>query len=209
MTASPTTGTHVASTTPYPWPWNGDLSGYGTAVAVVVPRGGWPTVEPACAAAARAVAAAVRSNGGTVLVVSTAAPGRGSAEAAGPPVDILPAVLARLAVDPADIRAVIDADGIDGFSGSRLDGLLHALGIERLILVGAGLETCIHSTMRSANDRGFECLLVIDASAPYDPNLVPAAVSMIEMSGGIFGAVAASADVISAFPTPAFPTPGA
>ena len=77
--------------------------------------------------------------------------------------------------------------------------MLRSHAIERLILVGYGLETCIHSTMRSANDRGYECLLVVDACVPYDEALVASSISMIEMSGGIFGAVGTSAAVIEAF----------
>ena len=56
----------------------------------------------------------------------------------------------------------------------------------------------MHSTMRSANDRGYECLLVVDACAPLDPDLVPPAISMVEMSGGIFGAVGTTAPVLAA-----------
>ena len=52
--------------------------------------------------------------------------------------------------------------------------------------------------MRSANDRGYECLLVVDACAPLEPELVPAAISMVEMSGGIFGAVGTTAPVLAA-----------
>ena len=67
-----------------------------------------------------------------------------------------------------------------------------------LLLVGLGLETTVHSTMRSANDRGYECLLVVDACAPLDPDAVPNAVSMVEMSGGIFGAVGLTDPVLAA-----------
>jgi len=197
MTALPTVDTHVAATSPYPWPWNGELAGPGSAAVVLVPRRGGPAVDPAVAANVAAVAAAVRAAGGAVLAVTTAAPGRRPA-----PDDSESGadLLARLGVDGADgADALLAADGVDGFSGSPLEGALRARRVERLVLVGAGLETCVHSTMRSANDRGFECLLVIDASAPYDPSLVPAAISMIEMSGGIFGAVALADEVVRAF----------
>jgi nicotinamidase-related amidase len=181
-------GSFVGSSTPYPWPWDGDLTGTGTAAVIVVPRGGRPKIEPAFAAAAQAVVAAVRARGGLGVLVTTEAPGRlGGQSAEGPP---------WAAMDLVDVT--IEAHGIDGFCDSWLEGLLRTRGIARMILVGAGLETCIHSTMRSANDRGFECLLAIDASAPYDTQLVASAVSMIEMSGGIFGAVAASGDIIHA-----------
>ncbi|RZI92158.1 MAG: isochorismatase family protein, partial [Microbacterium sp.] len=65
-------------------------------------------------------------------------------------------------------------------------------------VVGAGLETCVHSTMRSANDRGLECLLVLDACVAYDPDLVAPARSQVEMSGGIFGAVGDTSAVLDA-----------
>jgi nicotinamidase-related amidase len=66
------------------------------------------------------------------------------------------------------------------------------------VICGQWLETGVHSTMRSANDRGYECLLALDACVPYDPDLVPAARSQVEMSGGIFGAVGETAAVLAA-----------
>jgi hypothetical protein len=93
----------------------------------------------------------------------------------------------------------VESQGIDGFFGSALEPLLRRLGIERLVLVGSWLETSVHSTMRTANDMGFECLLVVDACVAGDQALVSPSVSMIEMSGGIFGAVGHTVDVIAAF----------
>jgi len=92
----------------------------------------------------------------------------------------------------------IRSQGIDGFYGSSLDPLLRRQGLAQLLLAGAGLETCIHSTMRSANDRGYECLLVLDACLPYDDSLVDSARSQVEMSGGIFGAVGSTEHVLAA-----------
>jgi nicotinamidase-related amidase len=92
----------------------------------------------------------------------------------------------------------VDAAGIDGFHGSGLDATLRAAGATHLLLAGHGLEAPVHSTLRSANDRGYECLLVLDASSPLRPDLVPAARSMVEMSGGIFGAVGTTRDVLAA-----------
>ena len=93
---------------------------------------------------------------------------------------------------------VISAGGHDGFCSERLDKGLRSLGITNLLLCGSGLETAIHSTMRSANDRGYECLVISDACEPADPRLHHQALSMIEMSGGIFGAVGHSDAVITA-----------
>jgi len=92
----------------------------------------------------------------------------------------------------------VESMGVDGFYGSRLDGLLRSLGRDQLLLAGGWLETGVHSTMRSANDRGYECLLVLDACTAYDSDLVAASRSQIEMSGGIFGAVGSTDDVLAA-----------
>jgi len=82
--------------------------------------------------------------------------------------------------------------------------VLRAAGATHLLVAGHGLEGPVHSTLRSANDRGYECLLVIDACSPLDPGLAGAARSMVEMSGGIFGAVGTTADVLAALvPRPA------
>ena len=173
----------VAHTTPYAWPWDGQLDGSRLALLVVHPRpasGAAPAPVPGRVAA---VAGAVREAGGVVLLVRTTPPDR----SAGLPTE--PVVTADL---------VVDAYGVDGFHGSPLDGVLRAGGRDQLLLTGAWLETNVHSTMRSANDRGYECLLVLDACAAYDPGLRDAARSQIELSGGIFGAVGTSDPVRSA-----------
>jgi biuret amidohydrolase len=92
----------------------------------------------------------------------------------------------------------LEAAGVDGFFGSRLDHLLRSLRRDRLLVVGGWLESNVHSTLRSANDRGYECLLVLDACTPYDAALVAASRSQVEMSGGIFGAVGETAHVLAA-----------
>jgi nicotinamidase-related amidase len=97
------------------------------------------------------------------------------------------------------VDAAISSQGVDGFFGSPLEAMLRQNRIERVLLVGAWLETSVHSTMRTANDMGFECLLVIDACTPGDEALVASSVSMIEMSGGIFGAVGTTAKVVEAY----------
>jgi nicotinamidase-related amidase len=179
--------THVQATTPYAWPYDGDLTGEGTAVLIISPRGAvWPedATAPVVVAAAD-VASAVHAAGGVVVSVTTAPPGGGDAPAA-------PGALPQG-------KVAVDSVGIDGFYGSALDDTLRSRGITRLILVGYGTETCIHSTMRSANDRGYECLLVSDACLAYDPLLTPHSISMIEMSGGIFGAVGTADAVVAAF----------
>ena len=84
------------------------------------------------------------------------------------------------------------------FHGTGLDGLLRDAGRTDLLVAGWGLEGPVHSTMRAANDRGYECLLVEDACAATDPDLVEAAFSMVMHSGGIFGAHAPAGDVLAA-----------
>ena len=86
----------------------------------------------------------------------------------------------------------------NGFHETPLDGLLRAAGRTDLLLAGEALEDAVHSTLRAANDRGYECLLVLDACAPLDAESAAAAASMVEMSGGIFGAVGRCAEVLDA-----------
>ncbi|CAN5118911.1 cysteine hydrolase [soil metagenome] len=188
----------VVGTTPYSWPWNGDLGPEATAVVVVAPTSDVRSSDRFAAQTildnAMRVTDAVRAVGGTIIRVTTQPPLHGAVSTAQWFSDLV-----------ADDETT--ADGIDGFYGSALESLLRRHRIERIVLVGIGLETSVHSTMRSANDRGYECLLVIDACLAYDTGLIRPAVSMIEMSGGIFGAVGTAAHTISAFTPGAF-TPG-
>jgi nicotinamidase-related amidase len=93
---------------------------------------------------------------------------------------------------------VVTASGIDGFHGGPLDDVLRSLGCTNLLVAGLGLEGPIHSTLRSANDRGYECLLVTDACAALTDDCAASAVHSVTMSGGIFGAVGTSAPVVTA-----------
>jgi nicotinamidase-related amidase len=111
----------------------------------------------------------------------------GAAQGGGPP-------LAGL--EPDEQTLVATTSGLDGFFGTALDAALWTRGISHLILAGFGTETAVHSTLRSANDRGFECLTVSDACADGDPELHAAAFSSLMMSGGIFGAHATTAAVL-------------
>ena len=95
--------------------------------------------------------------------------------------------------------ATLEAGATNGFYSSRLDDVLRANGRTDIIVAGWGLEGPVHSTLRAANDRGYECLLVADASTPLDPDLVFGSCEMVRFSGGIFGAFAGTADVVAAF----------
>jgi len=95
----------------------------------------------------------------------------------------------KLAVRPEPSDTVVDTAGIDGFFGSSLDALLRGWGCTHLALAGFGLEGPVHSTLRSANDRGYECLVLADACAASGEQTRRGALSTVAMSGGIFGAV--------------------
>jgi nicotinamidase-related amidase len=88
--------------------------------------------------------------------------------------------------------------GWDGFHGTPLDAVLRAAPRDTLILAGWWLEVGVHSTMRSANDRGYECLLATDLVAGLSESTTVGAISSIQMSGGIFGATGLSRDAVVA-----------
>ena len=97
---------------------------------------------------------------------------------------------------PGDLVAL--AYGVDGFSASPLADGLRGLGTAHLLVAGFGLEGPVHSTLRTATDRGWECLLVSDACAPFEPDLAPGALGMVEMSGGLFGVTATAQALLTA-----------
>jgi biuret amidohydrolase len=95
--------------------------------------------------------------------------------------DILPAVAPR----PGEV--VIDKPGKGAFYATALGEILRLKGITHLLFAGVTTEVCVQTTLREANDRGYDCLLVEDATESYFPAFKAAALEMIRAQGGIVG----------------------
>lgn len=98
---------------------------------------------------------------------------------------------------PVEGEIIIDKPGKGSFYATDLDLLLRTKGIRNLILTGITTDVCVHTTMREANDRGYECLILEDCTGATDYNNHLAALQMVKMQGGVFGSVSNSEAVIA------------
>lgn len=226
---------HVLST-PYKWPWNGDLRPENTALIVIdmqtdfCGEGGYiaqlgydVSVTRAPIAPLERLLKVMRAQGFHILHTreghrpdlsdlpankrwrSRQTDHGGSGIGIGDPGpcgrvlvrgepgwDIIP----ELAPLPGE--TVIDKPGKGSFYATDLDLILRQRGVDNLILTGITTDVCVHTTMRDANDRGYECLILSDCCAATDAGNHAAALKMVTMQNGVFGAVGTSRALIEA-----------
>ena len=99
---------------------------------------------------------------------------------------------------PAPGEPIIDKPTKGAFTATDMDLVLRARGITHLVLTGITTDVCVSTTMREANDRGYECLLLEDCAGATDPANHQAAVNMVTMQGGVFGSISDSARFLTA-----------
>lgn len=99
---------------------------------------------------------------------------------------------------PLPGEPIIDKPGRSSFVNTDFDILLRSKGIQNIILTGVTTDVCVHSTMRNADDLGYECLLLEDCCAATEPANHEAAVNMVKTEGGVFGAVSDSTKLLAA-----------
>ena len=138
--------------------------------------------------------AAKRARGRTTLRIGDKGPMGRILVDGEPGNDIVPELAPRAG------ETVIVKPGKGAFYSTKLDEMLRSQRITHLILAGVTTEVCVQTTMREANDRGYECLLVEDATESYFPEFKQATLAMIHAQGGIVGWTAPFAAVRAAMP---------
>ena len=99
---------------------------------------------------------------------------------------------------PAAGEPVVDKPGKGAFYATDLDSILHNRGIKQLVVCGVTTEVCVNTSVREANDRGYDCLVLEDCVGSYFPEFQTAALNMIKAQGGIFGWVGNSGQFLAA-----------
>jgi len=175
----------IPDSDPYPWPYDDDASFERLALLVCGAHTPWWTPGAADDNIEALVAALALTS--TTLIATRHAPGPWPRR----PNPVEPGPLVRAA------HLQLQCPGYDAFYASALEIELRRRGITHLLVCGYGGEVTVDSTIRTANDRGFECLLVADAVAWVNPITGAGATSSVTMSGGIFGAVGTTSAVLS------------
>jgi len=137
---------------------------------------------------------AKRARGNPSLRIGDQGPG-GRLLVRGEPGNAIIPVLAPVAGE-----IVIDKPGKGAFYATPLQAELQARGVTQLVVAGVTTEVCVQTTLREANDRGYDCLLVEEATASYFPAFKAATIAMVVAQGGIVGWAAPLAAVLAALP---------
>jgi nicotinamidase-related amidase len=102
------------------------------------------------------------------------------------------------ALQPRPGEVIIPKPGKGAFHATHLQEELHSRGVTHLLLTGVTTEVCVQTTMREANDRGYECLLVEDGTESYFPEFKKATLEMVRAQGGIVGWTATTEQLVAA-----------
>jgi biuret amidohydrolase len=190
---------------PYAWPFDGAWSAHDSALIVVDMQRWLLAALPALEIPVTRLVTAVRDAGIPVFFTRRLRPEgvalrRAQAAAVAdalPPVDGEGLHIAS-SLSPPGVGDLFDRMAFCAFHGTALDHALRLRGTRNLILCGATTDGAVHATMREANDRGYECLLVEDACAATDPAHHDAILRITRFGNGLFGCTAPLAAVLEA-----------